>query len=205
MNKKQIIEALYRDKQFKKVCQNIAPPSLCEDLFHETIIVFLEMEEEKVIKASSEGYLKWLFIRIASNSFNSKTSPFYHKYHHNDNSFGIRETIVPKDDKTLINSFNNTIRLDPFTNEINTKEFEEKYKQLVESIENEIEVLDFYEKELLKLYIKFGNYRDVSREVGIKYESVRHAIRLAIEKIKLKNDKLYNDMLNERVEWICNI
>jgi hypothetical protein len=45
----------------------------------------------------------------------------------------------------------------------------------------------------------------VSREVGIKYESVRHAIRLAIEKIKLKNDKLYNDMLNERVEWICNI
>jgi len=186
VNKKQIIEALYRDKQFKKVCQNIAPPSLCEDLFHETIMVFLEMDEAKVLNASKEGYLKWLFIRIASNSFNSKTSPFYHKYHHNDDRYDLSEAKIKE--VTNIN-----------------EGFESKFKQLIESIESEIQCLDFYEKELLKLYIKFGNYRDVSREVGIKYESVRHAIRLAIEKIKLKNDKLYNDMLNERIEWICNI
>ena len=192
MTKTEIIEALYLDRQFKKVCQNIAPPSLSDDLFHETIVVFLEMDEEKVIKASQEGYLKWLFIRIASNSYNSKTSPFYHKYHHNDN----------KNDIQGANTFKH---IETFKVESNSKEFEIKYKTLTETIEKEIEHLDFYERELLKLYIKFGNYRDVSREVGIKYESVRHAIRLAIEKIKQKNDKLYNDMLNERVEWICNI
>lgn len=163
------------------------------------------MDEEKVIKASSEGYLKWLFIRIASNSFNSKTSPFYHKYHHNDNNKGIRETNRENELKTCVNNSNNTVLLSKYTIEISINEFEEKYKKLTETIEKEIEHLDFYERELLKLYIKFGNYRDVSREVGIKYESVRHAIRLAIEKIKQKNDKLYNDMLNERVEWICNI
>ena len=118
MNKKQIIEALYRDKQFKKVCQNIAPPSLCEDLFHETIMVFLEMDEEKVIKASLEGYLKWLFIRIASNSFNSKTSPFYHKYHHNDDRYDLSEAKIKE--VTNIN-----------------EGFESKFKQLIESIESE--------------------------------------------------------------------
>lgn len=186
MTKTEIIEALYLDRQFKKVCQNIAPPSLSDDLFHETIVVFLEMDEDKVIKASQEGYLKWLFIRIASNSYNSKTSPFYHKYHHNDDRHDISEAKIK--DADFI-----------------SQGFESKFKQLIETIESEIECLDFYERELLKLYIKFGNYRDVSREVGIKYESVRHAIRLAIEKIKQKNDKLYNDMLNERVEWFFNI
>ena len=205
MTKTEIIKALYLDRQFKKVCQNIAPPSLSDDLFHETIVVFLEMDEEKVIKASQEGYLKWLFIRIASNSFNSKTSPFYHKYHHNDGNQGIRETNRENELKTCVNNSNNTVLLSKYTSEITTNEFEKKYKTLTETIEKEIEHLDFYERELLKLYIKFGNYRDVSREVGIKYESVRHAIRLAIEKIKQKNDKLYNDMLNERVEWFCNI
>lgn len=177
MTKAQIIEGLYLDRQFKKVCQNIAPPSLSDDLFHETIVVFLEMDDEKVIKASQEGYLKWLFIKIASNSFNSKTSPFYHKYHHNDDRIEVSESKVK--DADFI-----------------SQGFEIKFKELVESIEKQIECLDFYERELLKLYIKFGNYRDVSREVGIKYESVRHAIRLAINKIKQNNDKLYNDMLN---------
>lgn len=135
------------------------------------------MDESKVIKASEQGYLKFLFVRIATNSFNSVTSPFYKKYRHLDINVEIQNNHIKSHDQ--IND-----------------EFECNFSDLVCKIETEIDSLNEYERELFKLYVKFESYRKVSEEVGIKYESVRHAIIQASEKIKKQNEQLYHNLIN---------
>ena len=141
------------------------------------------MDEIKVINAYEQGFLRFLFIRIATNNYKSSTSPFYKKYRQND----VTETLN-------INHQIGEHGLD--------EEYEKKYLKLIVRIEKQITNLDEYERELLKLYVRFNDYRKVSIEVGIKYESVRHAIIIAVNKIKSKNEKLYNDMCHEQFDGL---
>ena len=175
MNKSDIIEQIYTDKSFKRVCQNIAPPDMSEDLFQEIICIFLEMSEEKIIKAKQEGYLKFLFVKIATNSYQSKTSPFYKKYRHSDQTSDLNQVVSHTEETNI--------------------EFEVKFDKTINIIEHDLKSMNEYERELFKLYVKFGSYRKVSDEVGIKYESVRHAINQAIEKLKQNNEQLFNNLL----------
>jgi DNA-binding CsgD family transcriptional regulator len=185
MNKNLIIESLYLDKSFKKICLNIAAHDYSEDLYHETILILLSMDDEKIIQAKQKGYLKFMFIKIATNLYKSKSSPFFKKYRHLESDLEISNKL--ESETKLVDL-----------------EFEKHYNQFIIRIEKEINILSEYERELLKLYLKFNDYRKVSIEVGIKYESVRHAIRMAIAKIKNKNEKYYNDIVNEQFNGLCD-
>lgn len=175
MTKHEIISALYQDAAFKRICSNIAPPDYSGDLFHETIMYLLEMPEEKIKEAYQLNYLKFLFLKIASNQWNSKTSPFFKKYRHNEPTDEIQQFEI--------------------NSESNWEDFEYDYNQLVSLIETEIDTIeDEYDRELVILYLTHEDYRKVSELVGIKYTSVRHAINQALKPIREKYEQLFNSV-----------
>lgn len=182
MTKTKIIEVIYKDPAYRNVCRNIATPALFEDLFHEVIINLLELSDEKIIEAKEKRYLKFLFVKIAHNSWNSKHSPFYKKYRHND----INETI------DLVKGIES--ELDP---ELDFKE--DTFQTFTDEIKEKIESLDWYDKTLLKLYIDIGEFRKISVMTGIKYGAVQYTIQKTIKKLKLENYdqfKTFSDNLN---------
>ena len=179
MDSKSIIEKIYLNKAYKDVCRNIATPDLYEDLFHETIVTMLEMASAKIEDANAKGYIKFLFVKIAHNSFNSKHSPFYRKYRHND----INDSIEP-----ILNLSSN------YDNHL--EESENEIEEFTIGIEADLNELDWYEGTLLKLYIDIGDIKKVSNMVGIKYGAVYYTIQKAIKKIKLKNDTNYQSIID---------
>jgi RNA polymerase sigma factor (sigma-70 family) len=182
MTKKKIIEDIYKDPAYRNVCRNISTPALFEDLFHEVIINLLELSDEKIIEAKEKKYLKFLFVKIAHNSWNSKHSPFYKKYRHND----INESI------DLIISLESNL-----DSEVEIKE--EVFQEFTNEIKEEIDLLPWYDQTLLKLYIDIGEFRKISVMTGIKYGAVQYTIQKTIKKLKLENDdrfKTFSDTYN---------
>jgi len=170
MNKAQIIEAIYKDSAYRNVCRNIASPALFEDLFHEVIINLLNMPDEKIQQAKDKKYLKFLFVKIAHNSWNSKHSPFYRKYRHNDQTENI----------DLLKNLESNIDYD-------LERKEDVYHFFTQDIIEKIEALEWYDQTLLKLYIDVGDFRKISVMTGIKYMSLRYNIKKTIKKLKLDN------------------
>ena len=170
MNKAQIIEAIYKDPAYRNVCRNIASPALFEDLFHEVIINLLDMPDEKILEAKEKKYLKFLFVKIAHNSWNSKHSPFYRKYRHNDQTESIDLLIGLEGE------------LDP---ELENRE--DVFQSFTQEVKDKIDSLDWYDQTLLKLYIDIGEFRKISVMTGIKYGAVQYTIQKTIKKLKLEN------------------
>jgi len=182
VNKSKIIEGIYKDPAYRNVCRNIASPSLFEDLFHEVIINLLELPEEKIQEAKEKKYLKFLFVKIAHNSWNSKHSPFYKKYRHNDSTESI-ELII--DLKSELDS------------ELDVKE--KTFQMFTQDLKNAIDSLNWYDQTLLKLYIDIGEFRKISVMTGIKYGAVQYTIQKTIKKLKLDNNdkfKKFTDTYN---------
>lgn len=184
MNKQDIITRLYKDSAFKRICCNISPPDYSGDLFHETILTLLEMSDEKILDAHTNNYLKFLFLKIASNQWNSTTSPFFKKYRHNEPTDDVQDFEVE-----YIESEN---------------EYEIEFDNLVNKIEQEVDSIpDEYDRELVILYLVHQDFRKVSDLVGIKYTSVRHTINQALNKIKQNNEELFNAITRSSGTRIC--
>ena len=176
MSKHKIIEAIYNDSAYRNVCRNIASLALFEDLYHEVIINLLELPDDKIQDAYERKYLKFLFVKIAHNSWNSKHSPFYRKYRHNDEteSIDLLRGLESGEDPDL---------------EIK----EETFQDFTQEIKDKIEALDWYDKTLLKLYIDIGEFRKISVMTGIKYGAVQYTIQKTIKKLKLENHDRFKD------------
>jgi RNA polymerase sigma factor (sigma-70 family) len=182
MTKSKIIEGIYKDPAYRNVCRNIASPALFEDLFHEVIINLLELSDEKIIEAKEKKYLKFLFVKIAHNSWNSKHSPFYKKYRHNDSTESI----------DLIIGLESNLDAD-----LEVKE--QVFQEFTQEVKDSIDSLNWYDQTLLKLYIDIGEFRKISVMTGIKYGAVQYTIQKTIKKLKLENDdrfKKFSDTYN---------
>jgi RNA polymerase sigma factor (sigma-70 family) len=182
MTKSKIIEGIYKDPAYRNVCRNIASPALFEDLFHEVIINLLELSDEKIIEAKEKKYLKFLFVKIAHNSWNSKHSPFYKKYRHNDSTESI----------DLIIGLESNLDAD-----LEVKE--QVFQEFTQEVKDSIDSLNWYDQTLLKLYIDIGEFRKISVMTGIKYGAVLSTIKKTIKKLKLENDdrfKKFSDTYN---------
>lgn len=175
-NKQGVIEKIYKDAAFKNVCRNIATPELYEDLYHEVIINLLELPEEKIKDAHEKKYLKFLFVKIAHNSWNSKHSPFYRKYRHNDTNESL-ESLSGID----------------ANEDIELEQRELNYHNFTTDIKSQIESLDWYEGTLVKLYIDIGDCMKISKMTGIKYGAVNYTIKKTIKKIKLDNHDKFRE------------
>lgn len=81
MTKYQIVEQLAKNKEVERLCSGMsANGSLIDDLCAEVYLILLEYNEEKIIKAYSEGWILFLIRNILCKQYYSSTSPFFVKY-----------------------------------------------------------------------------------------------------------------------------
>lgn len=187
MTKNQIITALFTGKNFNDCLAKMEPDHLREDLRQEVILVICELSDERIYQLNKDGALEFFTVRVILNQIKSKTSPFYKKY---------RNTILCYVDDVTDMAEGRNINTGLTTN--NETFIEEKEeRRLREEIEDialsEIDSLHWYNKGLIELYMRHGNFRAIEAETGIPLSSCYKTIKKSLKQIKYRvkgEDKL---------------
>jgi hypothetical protein len=163
MNKRDfIIQEMYLSTDINDAIGKMNPIDLQDDLRQEVFLVLCEMDEEKLFEMYDGGYLKYFIVRTILNMAKSDRSNFYKKFRQ------VYQEI-------------------PLTYEVKKEDYDEG---LMNKLEKGLEVLHWYEAELLKLYANNGkNLLAISRETKIPYRSLIKTIRKAkiLMKYKIRN------------------
>jgi len=165
LKRENVITELYQSKDINDAISKMQPIELQEDLRQEVFLVLCEMDEEKLLGMYEQGYLKYFIVRTILNMAKSDRSNFYRKFRQ------VYQEI-------------------PLTYELPKDEYDET---LVTKLEQGMEILHWYEAELLKLYSQNGkNLLAISRETKIPYRSLLKTIRKAktLLKFKIRNNEL---------------
>ena len=152
------------------------PSDLRDDLKAEVILVICEIDENRLQQMNETGQLVFFVVRIILNMIKSNTSRFYKKFRINNNELKEIYNFVDIRDKTPIEKEHIFY--------INENEQRKEREELEELAIDKILSLDWYECELLKLYIKHGNYRAVGNVTQIPFPSVYKTIQSSIKKIR---------------------
>ena len=162
MNRQAIITELYNSADINNAIGKMQPFELQDDLRQEVFMVLCEMEEARLFQMYFEGYLKYFIVRTILNMAKSDRSNFHKKFRQ------VYSEI-------------------PVTYEVTKEEYNE---DVILRLEKGMEVLHWYEKELLMLYANNGkNLLAISRETKIPYRSLLKTIRKArmLLKYKIRN------------------
>ena len=120
--------------------------NLSDDLFQELMLILLEYNEQKLIDIYNKGYYKWFLVKTLTNQFNSNSSPFNKKYR-------------PKDiDYIISDSYDHSIDI------------------MIDKVNNKLNQLHWYDRELFKAYIESGSYRKLSKQTDIPFNSISRTI-----------------------------
>jgi hypothetical protein len=162
--KNQIIEELYRSKEFNDCISKMEPEHLRDDLRAEVTLILLETDDQRLIAIHSAGALKYYTVRIIINLIQSKTSKFYKNY---------RQQMAEITDR--------------FTAEEQT-DIEERAarEDIEERALREIDNLYWYNSGIVKLYMKLGNFRAIEKDTGIPYASAYKTVKKSFNEIKQK-------------------
>lgn len=148
------------------------PVELQEDLKSEVSLILLETDEEKIKGLHERNELKFFAVRIILNLVKSNTSRFYKDFRKNNIFLSGRQVGT---------DFNKKYEQVYHIDEIKERYELESLKDLAIS---EIQNLTWYEQEIVKLYIKLGNYRAIEDDTGIPWESCYKTIQKSLAKIK---------------------
>lgn len=161
-----IISDLFTSKEFNDCIRKMQPVELQDDLKAEVALILCEHSDDKIISIhnSHTNALKYYTVRIILNLIQSKTSPFYKKYRQ-----PVYEFSDDHDRSIDIND------------DIDTRLQAEAKEEKVMSI---IDGLYWYDKEMLKLYLEKGSYREMQKETNIPWGSCYDTIQMVINKIR---------------------
>jgi hypothetical protein len=162
--KNQIIEELYRSKEFNDCISRMEPDHLRDDLRAEVTLILLETDEQKLLAIHAGNALKFYTVRIIINLIQSKTSLFYKKY---------RQQMAEITDRFIAE------QADDFKERAAKEDIEDKALK-------EIDNLYWYNSGIVKLYLKHGNYRAIEEDTGIPYSSAYKTIQKSFQEIKQK-------------------
>ena len=154
---------MYNSPDINEAIGKMQPYELQDDLRQEVFLVLCEMNEEKLFEMFEQGYLKYFIVRTILNMAKSDRSGFYKKF------------------RQLYQEI-------PLSYELKKEEYDES---LVNKLEEGMQVLHWYEAELLKLYAENGkNLLAISRDTKIPYRSLLKTIRKAkvLLKYKIRNN-----------------
>lgn len=163
MNRQSIITELYNSTDINNAIGKMQPFDLQDDLRQEVFMVLCEMEEDRLIQMYAEGYLKYFIVRTILNMAKSDRSNFHKKF---------RQVYTEI----------------PVSYEVTKEEYNE---DVILRLEKGMEVLHWYERELLNIYANNGkNLLAISRETKIPYRSLLKTIRKArmLLKYKIRNN-----------------
>lgn len=128
----------------------------------------MRKQDEKIIQLYNDGCLLFYCVAITRNQIQSSTSPFYRKYKNQQYIDHIEVEQLP-------------------INDIPYKDFD------ILKYCNENRILSWYEKEMLSIYYKLGEYKNENKKVtfrsiqddyNIHYASIYLTVTEALEKIK---------------------
>jgi hypothetical protein len=164
VGKNEIVEQLFTSKEFNDCINKMEPDHLRDDLRAEVVLILLETEEKKLIEIHQGGGLKFYTVRIIMNLIQSKTSLFYKLY---------RQQVVEITDKFIAGE---------------DQDFEARAakEDLEDKAISEIDNLYWYNGEMVKLYLKYGNYRAIEENTRIPYTSAYKTIQKSLTEIKQK-------------------
>lgn len=161
--KNQIIEELYKSKEFNDCIGKMEPEHLRDDLKAEVTLILLEIDEHKILEMHSKGVLRFFTARIIINQIFSITSPFYKNYRQQHGEIKDR---IAYDEADIA--------------ERATRE------EIEEQAMREIDNLYWYNSGIIKLYLKHGNYRAIEEDTGIPYSSAYKTIQKSFQEIRQK-------------------
>ena len=164
MNKNKIIEELYLSKDINDAIGKMNPADLQDELRQEVFLVLCEMDEARLFQMYNDGYLKYFVVRTILNMAKSDRSTFYKK-------------------------FREQYQQIPETYDITKIEYDES---LNEKLEYSIQILHWYERELLRIYSEEKNLLKISRDTKIPYRSILETIKKVkiLLKYKIRNTEL---------------
>jgi hypothetical protein len=150
-----------------------------EELRQDVFLIICEYDEQKIIDMHNKKALKFFIVRIALNQYRSKNSKFYYQNIKNNN-LGIalaNEDMIESADAILYSNVIYDTQDEP--------EWEIKEKRMVR-VEDSLENLRFFEREILKLYLQLGTYKNVAKDTGIPIRTIANAVKNSIANIKLE-------------------
>lgn len=150
---------LLSDESLKALADKIAG-SHSEDLIQEVALLLLEMDEEKWISINENGALRWYVVRTMLNMATSNRSTFASKYELNKSKTELVD--IP-----------------------NTEGYDFEKEADISLLETFLERQHWYDRDMLKLYLREGSYRKVSKITNIPFKSVGNTVKKTIKRIKL--------------------
>jgi hypothetical protein len=167
------------------------PDHLRDDLRAEVVLILLETEEKKLIEIheSSPNGLKFYTVRIIMNLIQSKTSLFYKKFRQHYIAIDIQQDYSGNNYVSEIKKV--TRALDKMSIDLQlTQDEDHEEREAREDMEDkamsEIDNLYWYNGEMVKLYLKYGNYRAIEENTRIPYTSAYKTIQKSLTEIKQK-------------------
>jgi hypothetical protein len=159
MVKNKILAEYWDLKEVNDAFAKMQPEELQYDLKAEVFLVLCEMNEDKLKGMYERNELKFYIVRTMLNMIKSDRSTFYKNYRNH-----IEFVDVDKDFEII-----NYDKMD-----------------LIDKLENNLEGLHWYNKEILKLYaIDFKkNAKELSRKTGIPYMSLVRTINKTKKQMK---------------------
>ena len=173
--KKEILAKIAVNKKLLKVAHNIAnSDGLGDDLFQHLFEVLLNYPDEKIIEAYEQNALDYLAIKIMSNSYHSRTSPFARQYRHNHNDYRSEEVATKVIEERACDDDENRIEL------------EKKHQVIDNFLSQQLNQKNFYRLTLFKMWHNGDTYREIARKTNIPMRSIGTAIQGTIKELKAK-------------------
>lgn len=168
LSKNQIISELYVSHEFNECISKMHPEDLRDDLRSEVILILLETPEERLKQIYQSGGLKFFAVRIILNQIQSVTSSFYKKY---------RQQMSELTDEVHDRVWREECGQDSIDDRLHRELTEERAIGIIDN-------LYWYDREIVKLYVDLGSYREIEKVTGIKWQSCYDTVQSAIGQIR---------------------
>ena len=167
MDKAKIIESLYLDKECRDYCLKVSSNEFdSEDLFSYALEALLKKPDSFIKQKHNDGSLKRYFAGIVYKSYNSPNSPFFIEH------LAYDRMSVGSEPKDIISE-------EDLDNTVGCKILHEALDAHARKGEQQ-----WYESTVLRLYLKYGNLRDLSKATNIPHTSLGHTVNKMKQKLK---------------------
>jgi len=159
--------------ELHQIVKNITKNNeLCDELYHYCLTVLLEYDKDKMDEIVKRGHVKYFFVTVVMNQWNSTTSPFYKQYRKQNIEY-VEEYQDIKDDDA----------------------YDENIDEKVEFIETELKDQHWYIQKVVNM--KTGmSYQEIKDVTGIP----RSSLYSTFNKFRTETVNKYNKINKEKNE-----
>lgn len=175
MNRNQIIEHLTKVKYIRNTCK--IAEGLSDDLFQHIWVMILELDHERLETIYNKGYLQFYIYRMIVNEHKNPNNKFLKQLGRE-----CKLDYVLDGQKKMHNRGEDfrysggAIENISFEDGEYNKDADCEFERSVKQINNELDKMYFYDREVFKLYLEHKSVRKVEAKTGIKYGAVHQTV-----------------------------